>query len=340
VYDNAGNETGGDDMLYGPRNLMTKHGSGFGGQGHWINYGYDGRGVRVSSSEHSSSSPYPVVRRYGYSPELHLLANYSETSVFLDDGPLQGDDYVWFGDQPVAQVLADASLRYTFTDHLGTPLLQTDPAASIVWRAEYEPYGKVYSYRAGDSLDPQTLRFPGQESDSYDHGETLCNVFRWYRAGWGRYTSVDPLGLGGRGMFDNGSLVRWPHLYSARPIDDRDMQSITASEINPYSYVGGNPVSFIDPRGLERLMCAVAALWGKPVAGHCVYGGLCIGKETRRKFIVLGSVTPINPNCTHCSPFCSFHMNGGDSIQAPSHWQCMPPMPIVGYINPNPEFPE
>lgn len=220
VYDNAGNETGGDDMLYGPRNLMTKHGSGFGGQGHWINYGYDGRGVRVSSSEHSSSSPYPVVRRYAYSPELHLLANYSEMSVFLDDGPLQGDDYVWFGDQPVAQMLADASLRYTFTDHLGTPLLQTDPAASIVWRAEYEPYGKVYSYRAGDALDPQTLRFPGQESDSYDHGETLYNVFRWYRAGWGRYTSPDPI-----------ELLPGPNLYS---------------------YTFGNPIRYSDRFGLFR----------------------------------------------------------------------------------------
>src|SRR3954454_74256 len=30
------------------------------------------------------------------------------------------------------------------------------------------------------------------------------NIFRWYRAGWGRYTQVDPLAPGGLGHFEAG----------------------------------------------------------------------------------------------------------------------------------------
>ena len=45
------------------------------------------------------------------------------------------------------------------------------------------------------------------------------NIFRWYRANWGRYTQADPLGLFGD-----------PH---------------------PFSYAGANPVVNLDPLGLD-----------------------------------------------------------------------------------------
>jgi len=51
---------------------------------------------------------------------------------------------------------------YTFTDQLGTPILQTDASATITWRAEYEPFGNVYEMRTG-LRTAQPLRFPGQE---------------------------------------------------------------------------------------------------------------------------------------------------------------------------------
>lgn len=47
------------------------------------------------------------------------------------------------------------------------------------------------------------------------------NIFRWYRAGWGRYTQSDPVGL--------------------------------AASLNLYAYVDGNPVTFSDPRGLVKV---------------------------------------------------------------------------------------
>lgn len=52
--------------------------------------------------------------------------------------------------------------------------------------------------------------------------EDHYNIFRWYRAGWGRYTQADPLG-------------------------------VAFSDINPYGYVGGNPVLYVDPTGLVKI---------------------------------------------------------------------------------------
>jgi RHS repeat-associated protein len=156
------------------------------------------------------------MNRYSlYTPELNLM---SETETSTASTPAVAYDYIWFGGKPVAQVdAATNTTHWTFTDHLGTPILQTNATGAIDWRAEYEPFGSVFTLRTG-STRHQPLRFPGQESDSVD-GEREYNIFRWYRSGWGRFTQVDPKGLRRR-------------------------------ELNLYSYVRGNPLRFIDPRGL------------------------------------------------------------------------------------------
>jgi len=74
-------------------------------------------------------------------------------------------EIIWFAGLPVGQTRASDLLsnpRFTFIDHLGTPLLQTDSSAAIVWQAEYEPFGNIYQMRVGQRFD-QLLRFPGHE---------------------------------------------------------------------------------------------------------------------------------------------------------------------------------
>ena len=133
-------------------------------------------------------------------------------------------DVIWFGSRPVAD--HDVStVRYTFTDYLGTPILQTSPSAAIVWRAEYEPFGDTYLLRAGTAPDDQPLRFPGQQiAIETSAGHENYNIFRWYRSGWGRYTQADPPGLGASTSTNLYSYV------DARPIVATDRLGLVSSQ--------------------------------------------------------------------------------------------------------------
>jgi RHS repeat-associated protein len=135
----------------------------------------------------------PEEHRYSlYTPELNLLAETASTSS--SSTPI-AYEYIWFAGQPLAQLdVASSTVDYYFNDHLGTPILQTSASSTVTWRAEYEPYGTIRTFRAGGE-NHQPLRFPGQESADGD--SESYNIFRWYRAGWGRYTESDPIGLSG-----------------------------------------------------------------------------------------------------------------------------------------------
>jgi RHS repeat-associated protein len=159
----------------------------------------DGAGAFASSAASLiSAQAATATRRISlYSPEMSLMA---ETELTTTARPAIPYEYIWFDGRPLAQVDGVGTVSWTFTDHLGTPLLQTSSLQGIVWRAEHEPYGSIYALRSYDRHQP--LRFPGQEAEQLGTGangvtERSYNVHRWYRAGWGRYTQADPLGLGG-----------------------------------------------------------------------------------------------------------------------------------------------
>jgi len=163
-------------------------------------------------------------RRYSfYSRESSLVA---ETALSAAGAPAIAHEYIWFDGHPVAQVDAGGATHWTFTDHLGTPLLLTNSDGSTYWRAEYEPFGAVFALRSDDVHQP--LRLPGQEAEQLDLGangvtEREYNVNRWYRGAWGRYTQRDPIG------FRGGN--------------------------NWYAYANENPVAFADPLGLRVRIC-------------------------------------------------------------------------------------
>ncbi|HEY0140930.1 MAG TPA: RHS repeat-associated core domain-containing protein [Thermoanaerobaculia bacterium] len=192
---------------------------------HVVAYGYDGRGIRVTRTESPSNGASTSARRhYFYSPELRLLARTRDDAANVwDPAPPPSGlvdkniqyEIVWFGDRPVAQIAPGGQPLYTFADHLGTPILQTNSSRAVTWRVEYEPFGNVYEVRAGTRTD-QPLRFPGQEVESTFEGpEERYNVYRWYASGWGRYTQIDPVA----------------------PVRDH------------FVYVRGNPLKYTDPSG-------------------------------------------------------------------------------------------
>jgi len=294
-YDSAGNETS-YLASYSPRNLMTTVTDTSGeGTAHQISYGYDYRGIRVSRTE-SPTDAGSASRYFFYTPEFQLLASTVDDStnlwgqsthhtMTLPDLAMNRE-IIWFAGAPVAEIGPprtpdDTTIYsrhrtfdtgtatntfYTFTDHLGTPLIQTDPTTAIVWRAEHEPYGNVYLMRKGSRTD-QPLRFPGQEAAmTWEGTEENYNVFRWYRAGWGRYTQGDPAGL------DGG--------------------------INVYSYADDGPLTHIDRTGLSVRMCC-RPINGSSSHNHCYFefsSGRTLGLYPSKTSIgTLGLPSPNNP---------------------------------------------
>jgi hypothetical protein len=110
----------------------------------------------------SATLPNPT-QYFFYTPEKNLL---SHTGIHAGGGtPSIAIDYIWFAGMPVAQeTLTPATTTFTFPDHLGTPFLQTTIEGTPTWRVDLEPYGDVWSMRAGHAA-AQRLRFPGQEYD-------------------------------------------------------------------------------------------------------------------------------------------------------------------------------
>ncbi|MDQ1835263.1 RHS repeat-associated core domain-containing protein [Massilia scottii] len=172
--------------------------------------------------------------------------------VYDEQGQLVGEynyvngkatrETVYLGNLPVAvltQTVTGAvpaqntaiNVFHIHPDHLGTPRMITRTLDNkIVWRWDNgDPFGLTppTEYFNGSGTFTFNLRMPGQY---YDRNTNLFyNYHRDYDPQTGRYIQSDPIGLNGG--------------------------------INTYAYVGGNPLSNIDPTGL----CV------GPVMVACVY---------------------------------------------------------------------
>lgn len=130
-------------------------------------------------------------------------------------------EYLWLDGLLVA-VFTPTGLHRIETDHLGTPRMAKGQYGNKTWRSAIEDnaFGKKPAEVIGDGDSPGlelNLRFPGQYFDQ----ETGLhyNYFRDYDPGVGRYVESDPIGLSGG------------H--------------------NLYSYALANPITLIDPLGLD-----------------------------------------------------------------------------------------
>jgi RHS repeat-associated protein len=143
-------------------------------------------------------------------------------------------EVVWLNDQPLAVIRQTRSnsggnlkvttdVDYIYADHLDTPRLIVRGSGdhAIVWRWDIaEPFGNGPADDNPNKLGRYTfnLRLPGQVFDS--EAGLHYNHHRDYDAYLGRYLQSDPIGL------DGG--------------------------INTYTYTENNPLSFVDPRGLDN----------------------------------------------------------------------------------------
>jgi RHS repeat-associated protein len=177
-------------------------------------YDHNGLGERVKKSDGSTMA------YFAYDEVGHLIGEYDANGDLIQET-------VWFGDIPVATLQPDGQsgidVYYVHTDHLNTPRKISRPSDDeILWRWDSDPFGQT---PANEDPDNDTndfsynLRFPGQYFD--EETGLHYNYFRDYDPATGRYVESDPIGLNGG--------------------------------INTYGYVGGNPLSYVDPYGLIDL---------------------------------------------------------------------------------------
>lgn len=193
-------------------------------------YTYSYRGERIRKQTPGNVTHY-LYEGNKLSAELDAQGKLTRQYVYLADQPIAVIDSIR-GDVPdsqergaVKRIMHDLGVAveawfangerivWLHTDHLGAIEAATGQDGRLLWRASYRPFGQADVSSSGFMLN---LRLPGQ----YEDRETglYYNARRYYDPETGRYLTPDPLG--------------------------------TPDGPNPYAYVKGNPLRYIDPSGL------------------------------------------------------------------------------------------
>jgi RHS repeat-associated protein len=204
-----------------------------------VHYAYNHRGERIRKDDGTHGSSY-LYEQGKLSAELDEHGRITRQYLYLADQPIavldtpngvlpDGEErsvlaqvaadiaiafHAWFSD--------DEQLAFLHANHLGAIEVATAADGTVLWRAQYGPFGQVL--RIGAFASPSSgnrqfrlrLRLPGQ----YEDEETglYYNGQRYYDPQRGRYLTPDPLG--------------------------------TPDGPNGYAYVRGNPLRYVDPDGL------------------------------------------------------------------------------------------
>jgi len=177
-------------------------------------YGYDGNGGRVRVTDGAAAAVY-----YVRSSVLGQVAM-EVTSTGVRRA------YVYAGNKLVAQQSTDGQFYWLHTNHLGSARAMTDVNGNLVYRGQFDPYGKTLTeWSASGNMNLNTKKFTGYERDAT--GLDYANA-RMYNSGRGRFMQPDPIGL------EAADLKR-------------------PQSLNRYSYTNGDPINFVDPSGLFGL---------------------------------------------------------------------------------------
>jgi RHS repeat-associated protein len=202
VMDAAGNtiQHGSRDFIYNQANRLSDvedDGVSLG------SYTYSADGRRVKKVVDGRTTVFHYDLNGQLIAESNGQGNFFKLYIYLEKVPLS----------LLTQKDEIQKIYYYHTDHLNTPLKITDSNATIVWAADYAPFGRTEVMV--DTIE-NNLRFSGQYFDA--ETELHYNYWRYYDPEIGRYLTTDPIGIGGG--------------------------------INPYVYVENNPVNNVDPFGL------------------------------------------------------------------------------------------
>jgi RHS repeat-associated protein len=203
-------------------------------------YAYDADGDRVRKVIHRHNGSPQKERIYLAGFEIYREYNGATGATDLERETL----HVMDGERRIALVetkTRDAKappnappsrlVRYQFSNHLGSAVLELSQAAEVISYEEYFPYGgtSYQAVRKDIEVPTKRYRYTGQERDEetglYYHGA------RYYAPWLGRWVSCDPTGL--------------------HRINNVEAAIGKGSDLNVYAYVEVNPVNFIDPTGRD-----------------------------------------------------------------------------------------
>jgi len=215
-YDAAGNRTDNGTFVYDAENrLIATAGT---------SYIYDGDGQRIEKCTEASNAQGP----------LPGICSTTATGMFywhsLDGGTLAESDLggKWTAVYGLIRGLIGSRVdlpanvvHYYFQDHLKSTDIVTAANGNILKESDYLPYGGEIVISGSD---PNRYKFTGKERDS-ESG--LDNFDKRYNASsMGRFMSPDPVFISADRLTDPQSL-------------------------NLYAYVRNNPLSLVDPTGLD-----------------------------------------------------------------------------------------
>lgn len=149
----------------------------------------------------------------------HYVYNEHKQLVYLEEGN-KTIEFIYLNGFKVAMIIDNGisiNIYYAHNNYQGVPRQFSDAKQLIVWSGQFKPYGEVYDENADIS---NIIRFTGQYKDM--NTNYIYNYFRDYDSSLGRYIQSDPIGLNGG--------------------------------INTYAYVTNNPVNYVDPFGLAKVV--------------------------------------------------------------------------------------